>query len=197
MIAKDYSYFQEVINIVNPYLEKENIKILHLGQDSSPLDNTLNLNNKTSISQCAFIIKRSLLHFGNDSWMCHYAGAEDIPLVSLYGPTTINNHSPFFYNKDKTIFLESHRNGNKATFSREENPKTIDFIHSEDVAAAVLKLLNIPYILTNKTLFIGNLYNNKMVHSIPNQIVDTNRLGLQSLIVRMDIDFNEENLIKQ
>ena len=36
-----------------------------------------------------------------------------------------------------------------------------------------------------------------MLQTIPNQVINTSNLGVQSLIVRMDIEFNEENLAKQ
>ena len=199
MPAKDYSYFNEVINILTSYLSKENIKIIHLGQGEGieQFKNTVHLINQTSIHQAAYLIKRSLCHLSVDSWSSHYAGAEDVPLVSLYGSTTIDNHSPYFYNKDKTILLESHRNGNKATFSREENPKTVNLINPETVALSVLKLLNIPNSVNHSTIYIGNLFNNRMLQTIPNQVINTSNLGVQSLIVRMDIEFNEENLAKQ
>ena len=197
MPAKDYSYFNEVINLILPYLEKEKIKIIHLGQDSPPLNNVINLNNKTNIGQACFILKRSLLHFGVDSWMCHFCGAEEIPLVSLYGNTTIANHSPYYYNPDKTIFLESHRNGNKATFAREENPKTVDFILPESIAAAILKLLNIPFDYPYKTIFIGQNYHNRTVESANDCVIDTAKLGLTNIIMRCDYNYNLDNLFKQ
>lgn len=197
MPAKDYSYFGEVIDLIRPVLERENIKILHLGQDSSPLNNVINLNNQTNLGQAAFLLKRSLLHLGVDSWMAHYCGAENIPLISLYGNTTVANHSPYLYNKDKTIFLESHRNGNKATFAREENPKTIDFINPEDVAKSVMKLLNLPFNYEYKTLWIGPAFTIRTIESVNDCVVDTNKLGVVNIIVRNDYNFNLNNLFGQ
>jgi hypothetical protein len=199
MVAKDYGHFEEVVTILTPFLEKEGIKILHLGlgENIPAIKNTIHLINQTSIHQACYLIKRSLCHFSVDSWGSHYAGAEDVPLVSLYGSTTVANHSPYFYNKDKTILLESHRNGNKATFSAQENPKTVDLINPELVAKSVLKLLNIPNNINYTTYYIGNLFNNRMVQSIPTQVVNVSNLGIQSLVVRMDIEFNEQNLAKQ
>lgn len=197
MPAKDYSQYQEVIDLLFPILEKEGIKILHLGQDSPPLSKVINLNNQTSIGQAAFLLKKSLLHVGADSWMAHFCGAEEVPLVSLYGSTTVANHSPYHFNKDKTIFLESHRNGNKATFAREENPKTVDFINPEDIASSVLKLLNLEFSFPYKTLFIGQNYQNRIIESAPNQVIDVRNLNLPQLIIRADYCFNEQNIFNQ
>jgi hypothetical protein len=197
MPAKDYSYYQEVVNLLFPILEKEGIKILHLGQDSPPLNRVVNLNNQTSLAQCAFILKKSLLHAGADSWMAHFCGAEEVPLVSLYGSTTVTNHSPYHFNKDKTIFLESHRNGNKATFAREENPKTIDLINPEDIARAVCKLLNLDFDYSFKTLLIGSAYNNRTIESCNDAVIDITKLGVQNLIIRNDYNHNLNNVFSQ
>ncbi len=198
MPAKDYSHFQEIVNILFPVLEKANIKIILLGkEDTQPLGNVIDLRNKTNLGQSCYIVKKSLCHFGVDSWMCHYAGAENVPLVAMYGSTTVANHSPYHYDQQSTIFLESHRNGNKATFAREENPKTVDLLTPEKIASSVCKLLNIPFDYPYKTLRFGSNYNNKMIECIPDQVIHPQGLGIESLFYRMDVLFNEENLFKQ
>lgn len=197
MPAKDFSYFNEILDILKPYLDKENIKVIHLGQDSPPLNNTINLNNQTNLGQSCYIIKKSLAHISVDSWSCHYAAVEEIPLVALYGSTTIENHSPYHFNPDKTIFLESHRNGNKASFQREENPKTVDFIAPEVIAKSVCKLLNIEFNYEFRTLLIGKNYQNKIIESCMDSVININTLGIQNIICRMDYLYNLNNLVNQ
>jgi len=197
MSAKDYQYFQEVIDILFPILNKENIKIVHLGQDSPPLNGVINFNNKTSIGQAFFILKKSLLHFGVDSWLTHAACAEEVPCISLYGSTTIENHSPYHFNPEKSIFLESHRNGAKATFSRDENPKSVNLINPELIASSICKLLNLPFDYPYQTVSIGAFYNIKFLESCPDSVIDIRNLGIDTLIMRMDLVFNEQNLAGQ
>jgi Glycosyltransferase family 9 (heptosyltransferase) len=190
MSSKDYSYWDEVISILKPYLDKENIKILHIGQDSLPLNHTINLNNQTNIGQSYYIIKNSLLHLSIDSWSVHAACAENVPCVALYGSTTIDNHSPYHFNPDKSIFLESNRNGKKASFAREENPKTVDLITPERIVEAVCKLLNIEFDYPYKTIYIGKSFQNKMLESDCTGIINTQQIGVQALIMRLDYNFN-------
>jgi hypothetical protein len=190
MPAKDYSYFQEVLDILRPFLDKENIKVIHLGQDSAPLNNTINLNNQTSIGQAYYLLKKSLCHISVDSWMSHAACAENVPCVALYGSTTVANHSPYHFDPAKSIFLESHRNGNKASFAREENPKTVDMILPEEIARAACKLLNIEFTYPFKTVAIGRSYQNKVIESSCNAVVDVKKLGVPNIIVRLDYNFD-------
>lgn len=197
MPAKDYSYFQEVIDIIKPILDKLNIKILHLGQDSPQLSNVINLNGQTTIGQAYYIIQKSMLHLGVDSWMSHAACSLGVPCVSIYGSTTVRNHSPYHFNPDKSIFLESNRNGNKASFQREENPKTIDLIYPETIASSVCKLLNIEYTYPYKTLYIGKTYQNKIVESACDSVIDIRPLGIPNIVSRMDYNFNVDILAQQ
>lgn len=199
MLAKNYSYFEEVVTLLLPVLEKQGIKIVHLGKDDNtpPIAGVIDLRNQTSFGQACYIAKKALLHAGVDSWVCHYAGANEIPLVALYGSTTVANHSPYHFNKDKTIFLESHRNGNKATFSREENPKTVDFILPEDIVKSVCKLLNLEFNYLYRTLKIGPNFHNRIVESACDSVIDISKLGMQSIVMRMDYCFILQNLINQ
>ena len=197
MSSKDYSYFDEVINILKPYLDKENIKILHIGQDSVPLNHSINLNNQTNIGQSYYIIKNSLLHLSIDSWSVHAACAENVPCVALYGSTTIENHSPYHFDPKKSIFIESNRSGKKASFAREENPKTVDLIPPEQVAEAACKLLSMDFNYPYKTIYTGKSFHNKMFESDCTGVINTPQIGLQAIIMRMDYNFNLDILIKQ
>lgn len=198
MGAKDYDLYQEVIDLIYPLLQKEKITIIQLGaKDSKPLRGVFSLLGQTNLGQSAFILNNSLLHLTNDSWSSHYAGAIDVPLITLFGSTTIKNHSPYHFNKDKTIFLESHRNGNRATFAREENPKTINLICPSKVASSVCKLLNLPFSYPYSTIYSGINYQNKLIESVCDSIVDVKSMGIQALIMRMDINFNLDILARQ
>lgn len=198
MPAKDYDWFQECVDLLIPILNEKNIQIVWLGKDDSqPLRNVIDLRNRTSFGQSCYIIKRSSCHLSVDTWGCHYAAAEEVPLVALYGSTTIENHSPYYINNEKAILLQSHRKGNKASFSREENPKTVNFINPEDVVKSVCKLLEIEFNYPYKTIEIGNAYFQRAIESVPDSIVNISNLGISSLIVRMDYLFDENNLMGQ
>jgi ADP-heptose:LPS heptosyltransferase len=130
--AKNYDYWQEVILLVSHIFNANNIKIVLLGSNEDlVLEGVIDLRGKTDIQQSNYIIKRSLLHIGNDSCLAHLAGINKIPLIALYGSTTVANHSPFWTDKEKTILIESHRFGQNPSFSNQEYPKTVNLLNQK------------------------------------------------------------------
>ena len=140
-VPKCYDYYQEVLNILAPYLSKAEIAVVLLGvKEDSALQGAPDLRGKTSLHQSYYLVNRALLHLGNDSWMAHAAGNLETPLVALYGSTDKTIHGPHWHGNVK--LLESHRRGNKPSFSN-ESPKTINLIDPFDVARSVLDLLGL------------------------------------------------------
>jgi len=198
--SKDYSYWQDVINIISPFLEKNNIKIIQFGKnEEKSYENVIDSKGKTSFNQLAFLMKNSLLHFGPDSLGVHIASMYDIPIVSLYSIIQSSVAGPYFGNKSKHILFDAYKRiGNgKPSYSHQENPKCINLIKPEEIASAILNLLNIEHKLQYKTAYLGERYGKVEIHDfIPNQIVQ--RLNKDSLLdIRMDYNFNEQVLEQQ
>jgi len=192
--SKNYDYWNEVINIINPYLEKENIKIIQIGvKDDKNINNTINLSGQTNISQAAYIIKNSILHLGADSFASHIASGFNKKIVCIYSNNNINNVKPY-WSKSEDLILLSPKLNKKPQYSVNEVPKTINNIKPEDIAEGVLKLLNIPYNNIPKTIHIGNDYINKTLEIIPDKHINPTQIGLDTLVIRMDYVFNEQVL---
>jgi hypothetical protein len=192
--SKNYDYWNEVINIINPYLEKENIKIIQIGvKDDKHINNTINLSGQTNISQAAYIIKNSILHLGADSFASHIASGFNKKIVCIYSNNNINNVKPY-WSKSEDLILLSPKLNKKPQYSVNEVPKTINNIKPEDIAEGVLKLLNIPYNNIPKTIHIGNDYINKTLEIIPDKHINPTQIGLDTLVIRMDYVFNEQVL---
>jgi hypothetical protein len=195
MAAKNYPYYQEVIVMVKPYIDKLGISIVQLGdKDDQSLQECVNLQGKTSIHQSNYILGRSLLHIGNDSWLCHRVGELGIPLITLFGSTRSSNHGAYKSNPTKTVFLESHRWGRNPTFSAQENPQSIALIPPETVANAVLSLLDLPHRFTHQTRLIGMLYTHVLFDIVPNSFPAPTFLPEAPMTVRMDILHREDVL---
>ena len=199
MPAKDYSYFNEVTNILKSTLDKENIVILQLGsKNDKPINGCFNLINQTSINQSAYLIKNSLLHLGIDSILIHISSGFNKKIVGLYSVSPPSICGPYWGDKENQILLEPKFNNRKYAFDPNEYPKPVDSIKPEIIAQSVLKLLNFPYSYPYKSLFFGGLFNQQVLEGIPNQTVDLKPLGVDSnFVMRMDILFNEEFLFKQ
>lgn len=197
MGAKNYPYFALVVELIKPYLSAEGIEIVQIGlKDDPAIPGCHHTMGQTSIHQANYVVSRSLLHISNDSVWSHRVGHLGIPLLELFGSTTVENHSPYDFNPDKTIFLSSHRWGRNASFVAQENPQSIALIDPYDIARAALKLLGITNSITQRTHFIGLMYQNPVIEWIPDSLVDPNFNKDLPFVVRMDKN-HDENILAQ
>lgn len=184
--GKIYGHYEEVLSLLRPIAEPAGYRFLQIGGPGEPpVRGIENLVGKTTIHQCAYLVKRAALLIGNDSQWAHIRGAYGGPLLVVYG-TTSRPHYPHWKDPEKTVLIESHRGGGKPSYAMQENPRTIDWIRPEEVATAALHLLGLPSTLSRQSLFIGDAYHQSLVEMVPNVVVDP-RLPLSGpLIVRMD-----------
>jgi hypothetical protein len=196
MAAKNYPYYQEVVALILNILESQRIKIVQLGgKDDVLINGCVDLRGKTDYHQSSYILRNSLCHLGNDSWLAHRAGEQNVPLITLFGPTTAANHGAYTYDAAKTVFLESHRWGRNPTFASQEQPLSIGLIPPEKVANTVLCLLGITDSgITHTTLSIGALYAHTMFDLVPNTVPAPGFYPEVPMTVRLDIHFDEQIL---
>lgn len=195
MIAKNYPYYDDVVKLISHILHSQNIQIVQLGGKDDPvIEGCVNLLGQTDFHQSCYILKNSLLHLSNDTWSAHRVGELNVPLVELFGPTSISAHSPFRFNPEKTSFIESHRWGRNPSFASQEAPATISVIPPEKVANEILRLLSIEHVFPFQTRFQGALSKTISVDLIPNTIPSPSFLPEVPFNVKMDIVHNEEVL---
>lgn len=182
--AKCYDYWNEVLFMLLPLLRQNNIRIYQIGEKDEPaLYGVTPLNGQTSICQANYVIQNSILHLSADSFTAHAAGAMGVPQVSLYGNTDSSIHGPAW--RGNAILIDSHRNGNKPSFSHEHD-KTINKITPEEIANSVLKLLNAQGKINRNSLFFGLNYANSTIEWVPNTPLDANFLKDAPIIARFD-----------
>jgi len=196
--SKSYDLWQEVIDQIVPILQEDEIHVVQIGgKDEKPIKNCYHLQGKTNINQAAYIIKRGLLHFGADSFGVHIASSYDKPIVALYSNSRPENAGPYFNSKDNVKILEINKKDRKPSYSSEESPKTINEIDPIEIANSILRFLNMKKI-DIKTSYVGEDYNRKLIESVPDSVIsDISKLGVNSLIMRMDYEFNEQVLEEQ
>ena len=173
--SKNYDMWQDVLDIILPVLTQRGISVIQTGGPNDPiLNGVLDYRGHTTVNQLAYIINRSSLHFGSDSFAVHLASAADIPLVALYNIVYAQNAGPYFGIKDKQILFDcSERLGQKPSYATEENPKTINSVMPEEIAAAIFKLLGIEFFLGFKTVYVGQGYRRVQINDfVPNQVVN-------------------------
>ena len=110
MSSKNYDYWLDVLKYIKKDLEDAGYKIVHIGTEGANIPFAESLIGKTSLHQTNYVLRNSSLHIGNDSFAVHLAGLHETPIVSLYGPTSPENHGPYFKSKN-THLISSHRNG--------------------------------------------------------------------------------------
>jgi hypothetical protein len=195
--SRNYSYWQEVINLLHPFLNKNDIHILQVGtKDEKVLNGVVNLLGQTNINQLSYVIENSILHFGADSLCVHLSSHFNKPIVSLYSISNPSVAGPHFGDKNKHILLKGYeRIGNrKPSYSQVESPKSIDTIKPEEICTAILNLLNIEYSNLPETIHFGQDFNVKSFEIIPDKMIDPNSIPIENPIVRMDYHFNEQAL---
>ena len=195
--SRNYSYWQEVINLLHPFLNKNDIHIVQVGtKDEKVLNGVVNLLGQTNINQLSYVIENSILHFGADSLCVHLSSHFNKPIVSLYSISNPSVAGPHFGDKNKHILLKGYeRIGNrKPSYSQVESPKSIDTIKPEEICTAILNLLNIEYSNLPETIHFGQDFNVKSFEIIPDKMIYANSIPIENPIVRMDYNFNEQDL---
>jgi hypothetical protein len=191
--AKSYDLWNDVISLVKPALNAAKIDIIHLGaKEDTAISGVIDLRGQTTLKQTNYITSRTILHLGVDSMIQHLVGAKNIPMVVLFASTAVREHGAYWYNKEKTTFLESHRFGGKPSFAAKEGVKTINLIKPEVVAESVLKTLELDTSnLWFSTVYRGPEFNQTVLELIPNVVPSMGYHPELPVTVRMDKLFNE------
>jgi len=185
--SRKYDYWQEVIDIITPYLEKENIKIIQIGGNNEyGYQKCFHLMGQTNFNQTAFILKNSLLHFGVDSFPIHLASYYNKKIVALYCNMYSSQSKPYWSNSEDIRLIEADLNGKKPSYAPQENPKTINNIKPENIAKNILNLLNIKIKTLPESIFIGQRYGNYILESLPKEVLAPQTFSNQYLNIRFD-----------
>ena len=194
--SKTYDYYNDVTDLLSPYLEEQGIKIIQIGsRGEQEIGRCLHHQGQTTIKQAAYIIQNSMLHLGTDSFSTHVASGLNKKIVSLYSTLYKECCGPYWGDKDNQILFEPSRENNKASFSDNEFPKTINTIMPEKIAQAVLDLLQIKNNLDKiETFHIGRAYHVGSLAVVPNHVMPKNFAPGQPANILGHEHFDEEKI---
>jgi hypothetical protein len=194
--SKQWDHFQEYINLITPFLDKEGIKIIEVGANKIKLQSIISLKNITTPNQWSFIIKNALCHIGPENFISSLASFHDVPSISLFSNTSSDYASPDWAGDEyKTCVIEPLHKSKHASFTASENPKTINQISAEEVAEKTLSYLSIKNDFFEYDIFyIGSVYHISNVEVIPNFTPQPNFFPGSLLNIRLDYHFNTEAL---
>jgi hypothetical protein len=189
--TKNYDYWQTVLDLIGSTLEAHNIKVIQLGDvGEAPLGGCVNLCGATSIGQTSYLINKSMLHIGCDSFPAHIAAFFDKKMVIVYPNSHLQNLKPYWgSSENQSLLLPDIKD--KPTFQLQEMPKTINKIKPEDIAREICRHLNLEFNFPYETVYIGEAYDKRTIEGIPNQVVNPRDLGTDTIYMRMDLHFDE------
>ena len=181
----NYNYWSDVVNLINPYLEKHDIVIFELGDPKSPnITNVNRTNGILSAGQKSFLLRKSKLHVGSpDSYSTNFFSTLDKKMVCVV-------------EKESRALPLSWGNSENHLFVYPENKK---FIEPEKIAKNILNSLGIDFKFDYETVYIGEKYKDGLqyIESFPDEVVSLKQFNIGSVLLRMDLNFSEDILAKQ
>ena len=195
--ANKYDHWPLVLDFLTPYLKQMEIQVVQLGnKDDDHIPGCYIAVGQTDINQKAYVIKKSKLHICTNNLSLQIASSYGKKIVTLFSNSFYEQFKPYWSNREDVVSIKGY--AKKPSFNPNEQPKTINSIRPEKIAESILGFLGKLHSFAFRTLKVGPLYLSRRVESsLSNPIADIKGLGVDSLIVRMDYNFNEDNLIKQ
>lgn len=195
--SKNYDYWQEVINLILPFLKENEIDVLQFcNQNDAKLINTYSVTGLT-YNQKAYLIKNSISYIGSNLFGLQVASNFNRKIVALYSNMYASQNKPYWSNLDQIKLIEAFEPNSKPSYFPQENPKVINNLKPDIISKNILDLLNIKHNFKYKFLKIGNNYNNKTIEMLPNMIIDPTKISSPNIIIRMDLEYNEQFLETQ
>jgi len=186
--SRNYKYFNIVLNILKPFLNKNNIKIVQFASDKhiEGVNKTLNL----PLKQQSYLIAKSMLYVGCDGILSQIADFKKIPSVNLYGNIYSNLCKPLIGNSSKVINIEPDWNKNPS-FSLDDPAAQINTIKPEFIAQSILNLLKLEEAKINfKTLQIGSAFGDRAIEIVPTTFHKIQTRPNEAVFIRTDYGIN-------
>lgn len=186
--SRKYLWFKEVIDLLLPYLDKENIKVVQIGgaQDAKLPNCHINLAGQTSYRQSYHVVKNAMLHIGVDSLNVHIASVFGTKIVAIFSNMYKEQSGPYFSRPEDVRLLQAPLNGRKPSYSAQESPLCINLIRPEEIAQAALDLLEIKETIPRKSLYFGDSYYGAYLESVPDCVVQPDFMADTPLHIRVD-----------
>jgi len=194
--SKSYDYYDDVMFHLKPYLDDNKISVIELGSSGKPQIYYSKPYTHINHLHSSYVLKKCLMYVGNDNLYSHISSHYGKSVVSPYNYSYVDTEKPYWSNKGNLRIIEPPIK-KRPFFIDQENPKSINLVHPEEISKEVLSSLNIEHQLdTVSTLFTGELYLDKSLDIIPGKY-NPNALKIDCTPnVRMDKSFDLDFLLK-
>jgi len=200
---KRYLFWQEVLNLLMPIFESKNIKVIQVGsnQKTIPYSGVMSICGQTTLNTLSFVLDKSLLYLGVDSFLTQIASSLDKKVVAVYSHVNIQNRKPFWGKAENQILIEpSREKGHKPSFGMPEKMDYLNKIGPEQIAAAVCKALKLEFTYPYKTIYTGDNYGTISVDVEPRRGTTLEDYEItakvSSISIRMDWNHDEKGLLE-
>jgi len=193
--SKHYDLWQEVVDLISPFLKKNNISIVQLGDAKDPeIQGVYRLCGATNFNQSSYLLKSSLLHFNSCDHFSYLAYNSGVKLISLFSNEPSSSFC--FEQNSNCHFIDSPKE-KYCSYSVIENPKTINKISPPEIAFKILSELNIKNNINDfDFLFAGESFPVRIIEIIPDFIPDQNFLKKSLVNLRADLHLDENILFQ-
>tara|TARA_R110000824_G_scaffold379495_1_gene571509 strand:- start:44 stop:1273 length:1230 start_codon:yes stop_codon:yes gene_type:complete len=197
--ALSYDHWSLVVELIHSRLKEQQISIIQLGnKEDSPIPHCYMALGQCNFNQKAYVINKSLVHCSPNNESMHIASTYNKKCVALFSNNSFpEQFAPYWSDKDK-VKIVSPASEQKPSFNPNETPRSINRIKPEQVAEKILNFLGIfTFTPEFRTVHIGKSFHGKRVESSLTHLLDPSKMGVSSLIVRMDLNFDERVLAAQ
>ena len=195
--SKQWDHLPEFIALIKPYLSKEGIEIVELGWNKEPIQGVSVSAKNIDPKNAAYILEKSLLHVGVENFLTQLSSFYDVPCVSLYSNTSAEVFYPSWGDdaQYRGWCIEPSREKFKPSYSGQENPKSINSISAESVAAKCLDILEISHDFHSiDVLHTGEAYHAKCLEALPDFAPPPDFYPNSVINMRLDYHFEESVL---
>ena len=134
--SKIYKHYSTVFQLLRDTLDKNNIKIYQIGGEN-PIQG-VNRHLSCSLKNEAYIVSKSMLYLGPDSYLAQYASSQNVKTITLHGDNYANSTKPFWGSLKNKSCLEPKWDA-RPCFSSQDPQRQIDSIKPELVCKEILK----------------------------------------------------------
>lgn len=193
---ENYDFWKIAMDMAKTFLISKNISIIQIGEkEDLALGDVEDLLGKLDVNQKAYVLKNSLLHIGNNNISAHIASFLNVKCLTLFNNDFIDQSKPYWSKDSFFVGLTPERDTLPSQIS---NEKEINKICPEDISEKIINLLGGNFKKDFKTLKIGNLFMKRKIESSMSSLIpNIQNYGIESLICRMDYEFNEKVLVNQ
>jgi hypothetical protein len=182
--SKQYKYFDIAFDTVRSFLSKQSIKIIQIGSSKSQkLSSVDEMIFDLDFKKQAYIVKNSLVHIGGNDALMHYASANDIPIVTLFGDSYAAC-SDGYWSSNKTNIEAPW--AVKPSFNAVDQQDSINKILPEDIANAIIKKFTPEKSIPLKTRFLGDFYHHPVFELVPDFFAQMPGMPEKHWFMRLD-----------